>query len=85
MHFLVIDTLSSFSDRIALLEFHEVINVFLVILKTTISMKFFKGGSNAVLQALKRNFQCYKSRPDHDSHWFQIEPKSFFFGYVYSV
>ena len=66
------------SHCIALLEFHEVINVFLVILKTTISMKFFKGGSNAVLQALKRNFQCYKSRPDHDSHWFQIEPKSFF-------
>ena len=61
------------------------INVFLVILKTTISMKFFKGGSNAVLQALKRNFQCYKSRPDHDSHWFQIEPKSFFFGYAQCV
>ena len=60
------------------------INVFLVILKTTISMKFFKGGSNAVLQALKRNFQCYKSRPDHDSHWFQIEPKSFFSS-IYSL
>ena len=57
---------------------------FLVILKTTISMKFFKGGSNAVLQALKRNFQCYKSRPDHDSHWFQIEPKSFFSS-IYSL
>lgn len=44
MHFLVIDTLSSFSDRIALLEFHEVINVFWSFLKPLFQWSFLKGG-----------------------------------------